>query len=125
MLRQKAQVKRQKRDLHLRECTTEVDKRFSRVPLILFGHSWGTIIATGMAQQRPDLLAAYVGTGQVSSWAGTVQFQFDFLKQRYKANGDGAALAALEAIGKPDSKNVKQYFGDWVRRLTARRINYI
>ena len=64
-----------------------------------------------MAQQRPELFAAYVGTGQVSSWADTVQFQFDFLRQRYKEKGDTAALAALDAIGKPDPKNVGQYFG--------------
>jgi proline iminopeptidase len=85
--------------------------RFPRAPLILFGHSWGSIIATGMAQQRPELFAAYVGTGQVSSWADTVQFQFDFLRQRYKDKGDTAALASLDAIGKPDPKNVTQYFG--------------
>ena len=89
----------------------QLHKRFPRTPLILFGHSWGTIIASGMAQQRPELFAAYVGTGQVASWAGTVQFQFDFLRQRYTEKGDTAALAALEAIGKPDPKNVKQYFG--------------
>jgi pimeloyl-ACP methyl ester carboxylesterase len=89
----------------------QVRKRFPRAPLILFGHSWGSIIATGLAQQRPDLFAAYVGTGQVTTWADTVQFQFDFLKQRYKDKGDAAALAVLEAIGKPDPKNVAQYFG--------------
>lgn len=89
----------------------QLHKRFPRAPLILFGHSWGSIIATGMAQQRPELFAAYVGTGQVSSWADTVQFQFDFLRQRYTEKGETAALAALEAIGKPDPKNVKQYFG--------------
>jgi hypothetical protein len=70
---------------------------------------WGSIIATGMAQRRPDLFYAYVGTGQASSWADTVQFQFDFLKQRYKEKGDTAALAALEKIDKPDPKNVDQY----------------
>jgi len=85
--------------------------RFPRVPLILFGHSWGTIIATGMAQQRPELFAAYVGTGQVTAWADLVQFQFDFLKQRYKEKGDTTGLAALDAIGKPDPNNVAQYFG--------------
>jgi hypothetical protein len=37
--------------------------------------------------------------------------QFDFLKQRYPEKGDTAGLAALEAIGKPDPKNVGQYFG--------------
>ena len=89
----------------------QLHQRFPQAPLILFGHSWGSIIATGMVQQRPDLFTAYVGTGQVSSWADTVQFQFDFLKQRYAKTGDTAALATLEAIGKPDPKNVKQYFG--------------
>jgi proline iminopeptidase len=89
----------------------QLHKRFPRALLILFGHSWGSIIATGMAQQRPELFVAYVGTGQVTAWADTVQFQFDFLKQRYKEKGDTAALAALEAIGKPDPKNVGQYFG--------------
>jgi pimeloyl-ACP methyl ester carboxylesterase len=88
-------------------------KRFFGAPLILLGHSWGSIIATGMAQQRPDLFAAYVGTGQAVSWADTVQFQFDFLKRRYLEKGDRARLAALEAIGKPDPKNValKQIVG--------------
>ena len=89
----------------------QLHKRFPGAPLILFGHSWGSIIATGMAQQRPELFVAYVGTGQAAAWADTVQFQFDFLKQRYKETGDTVALAALEAIGKPDPKNVKQYFG--------------
>ena len=92
------------------DLSEQLHKRFFRAP-ILFGHSWGSIIATGMAQQRPELFAAYVGTGQVTAWADTVQFQFDFLKQRYKEKGDTAALAALEAIGTPDPKNVKQYFG--------------
>src|SRR5437016_3839726 len=47
----------------------QLHKRFPRAPLILFGHSWGSIIATGMAQQRPELFAAYVGTGQATAWA--------------------------------------------------------
>jgi pimeloyl-ACP methyl ester carboxylesterase len=64
-----------------------------------------------MVQQRPELFAAYVGTGQVTAWSDTVQFQFDFLKRRYKDNGDTSALTALEAIGTPDPKNVQQYFG--------------
>src|SRR5258708_17096976 len=89
----------------------QLHRRFTRAPLILFGHSWGSIIATGMAQQRPELFVAYVGTGQVTTWADTVQFQFDFLKERYKEEGEPAALAALEGIGQPDPKNVPQYFG--------------
>lgn len=88
----------------------QLRKRFPRGRLILFGHSWGSIVATGMAVQRPDLFAMYVGTGQATTWGDTVQFQFDFLKQRYREDGDAAALAALEAIGRPDPTNVGQYF---------------
>jgi pimeloyl-ACP methyl ester carboxylesterase len=98
------------------DLTQQLRRRFSEQKLILFGHSWGTVIAMGMAQQRPDLFDAYVGTGQVTSWPDTVQFQFDFLKRRYKETGDTSALAALEAIGKPDPKNRKEYFS-WSRPI--------
>ncbi|OFW02262.1 MAG: hypothetical protein A3J29_23120 [Acidobacteria bacterium RIFCSPLOWO2_12_FULL_67_14b] len=93
------------------DLSQQLRKRFSGQRLVLLGHSWGSVVATGMAQQRPDLFDAYVGTGQVASWAETVQFQFDFLKRRYSDTGNTTALAALEAIGKPDPRNVKQYFG--------------
>jgi pimeloyl-ACP methyl ester carboxylesterase len=89
----------------------QLRKRFPGQKLVLFGHSWGSVVATEMAQRRPALFDAYVGTGQVASWAEMVQFQFEFLKRRYTQSGDAAALAALEAIGKPDPKDVKQYFG--------------
>ena len=69
-----------------------------------------------MVEQRPELFDAYAGTGQVTAWAGVVQFQFDFLKRRYRENGDAQALAALEAIGTPDPRDAKQYFG-WSRPI--------
>jgi pimeloyl-ACP methyl ester carboxylesterase len=94
----------------------QLRRRFSKQKLILFAHSWGSLIATGMAQQRPDLFDAYVGTGQVTRWADTVRFQFDFLKRHYKEKGDTNALAALEAIGKPDPNNGKEYFS-WSRPI--------
>jgi pimeloyl-ACP methyl ester carboxylesterase len=94
----------------------QLRRRFSDQKLIVFGHSWGSLIATGMVQQRPDLFDAYVGTGQVTGWPDTVQFQFDFLARRYKEKGDTKALAALEAIGKPDPNNRKEYFS-WARPI--------
>jgi pimeloyl-ACP methyl ester carboxylesterase len=36
--------------------------------IIVLGHSWGSIVGVRMVQLRPELFAAYVGTGQVSSW---------------------------------------------------------
>jgi pimeloyl-ACP methyl ester carboxylesterase len=94
----------------------QLKRRFGKQKLFVLGHSWGSLVATGMVQQRPELFDAYVGTGQVTAWAGVVQFQFDFLKRRYRENGDAQALAALEAIGTPDPRNAKQYFG-WSRPI--------
>jgi pimeloyl-ACP methyl ester carboxylesterase len=88
----------------------QLRKRFPKNDLIVLGHSWGSVIATGMVQKQPALFDAYVGTGQVATWAAGVQWQFDFLKERARANNDAAALASLEAIGKPDPRNIVQYF---------------
>lgn len=92
------------------ELAERLRRRFPGSPLILFGHSWGSIFGTAMVRQRPDLFAAYVGTGQVTGWAATAQFQFDFLKRVYREKHDTAGLAALEAIGTPDPNDIDQYF---------------
>lgn len=91
--------------------------RFPYNRLVLMGHSWGTVIATGMAQKQPKLFDAYVGTGQIASWAAGVQFQFDLLKGEARRANDATLLAALEAIGKPDPTNVNQYFTSIARPL--------
>jgi pimeloyl-ACP methyl ester carboxylesterase len=84
--------------------------RFNGSEIILLGHSWGTAITTEMVLERPELFAAYVGTGQIASWAESVQWQFDFLKGKARAAGDVEWLAKLEAIGTPDPMNADQYF---------------
>jgi pimeloyl-ACP methyl ester carboxylesterase len=86
-------------------------RRLNKKKIIVLGHSWGSDVAVNMVQARPDLFAAYVGTGQVTSWAGTVQTQFDLLMAKARADKNDAAIAKLEAIGTPDPANTKQYFG--------------
>src|SRR5438094_5986608 len=49
-------------------CRTQYKKK-----VIVLGHSWGSIVAVNMVRQRPDLFAAYVGTGPVASWAASVR----------------------------------------------------
>jgi proline iminopeptidase len=93
------------------DLAVQLRARFPGQRLVLLGHSWGSVVATAMAQQRPDLFSAYVGTGQVAGWADTVQFQFEYLKDAARRNGDAAMLARLEAIGRPDPTDVEQYFG--------------
>jgi len=64
-----------------------------------------------MVQRRPDLFAAYVGTGQVASWAAAVQIQFDLLLAKALAAKDEASIKMLEGIGRPNPNDAKQYFG--------------
>jgi len=84
--------------------------RFTNNAVVVLGHSWGTAIATEMVLRRPDLFSAYVGTGQIASWAESVQWQFDFLEAKARESGNQELLAELEAIGKPDPMNADQYF---------------
>jgi pimeloyl-ACP methyl ester carboxylesterase len=85
--------------------------RFKDNGIIVLGHSWGTAIATGMVEKRPDLFTAYVGTGQIASWAESVQWQFAYLKRKASSTNDKELLEELLKIGEPDPNNTEQYFG--------------
>ena len=101
------------------ELSEMLHNRFPENRLIVLGHSWGTIVATGMVQKRPDLFAAYVGTGQVSSWSAIVNYQFDFLLAAARKGDDDKTVTSLEAVGRPDPLNVGQYFGVVSRTLRS------
>jgi proline iminopeptidase len=92
------------------ELAEHLCKRFPKQKLVVFGHSWGTILSTGMVQKRPDLFDAYVGAGQVASWAAIVNYQFDFLLDAARKTSDAATVTQLEAIGRPNPTDVAQYF---------------
>src|SRR5436190_2177579 len=73
--------------------------------IIVLGHSWGSLVATRMVQIRPDLFAAYVGTGQVASWMAMVNIQYDLLLAKAHKDGNEATVKELEAIGRPGPTN--------------------
>jgi pimeloyl-ACP methyl ester carboxylesterase len=73
-----------------------------RDKIILVGHSWGSILGIRMAQLRPNLFAAFVGTGMVVApgddrWAWVYQHAQD----RAQRDHDAATLAKLREIGPP------------------------
>lgn len=99
--------------------------------VIVLGHSWGTIVATAMVQIKPELFAAYVGTGQVASWNATMNMQYDRALDKARKDGDAAAIKQLEETGRPDPGDIKQAFSvniwpamspsdqAWIRTLRA------
>ncbi len=67
-------------------------RTLNKKKIIVVGHSWGSIIATGMVQLRPYLFAAYVGTGQAESWIATSNMQYDLALAKARQDGDAAAI---------------------------------
>jgi proline iminopeptidase len=84
--------------------------------ILLLGHSWGSHLGVEMVQRRPELFAAYIGTGQVGSWRANVQAQFDFMLAKSRAANDRKKVELMEAIGTPDPTNAEQYFSWWRMR---------
>ena len=84
-------------------------RELGKKKIIVLGHSWGSLVATRMVQMRPDLFAAYVGTGQVASWMAMVNIQYDLLLAKASRDGNQAIVKELEAIGRPGPTNADHF----------------
>ncbi len=74
--------------------------------IILFGHSWGTVLGVGMVKRRPDLFSVYVATGQVTNEQAMMARTYPRLLARARALGNRRAERELLAAGPPP-------YGDW------------
>jgi len=75
--------------------------RFGERGVYLVGSSWGTTLGVLVAQQRPDLVHAYVGAGQMVSQAVTDQLMYDESLAYAERSGDEAFARTLRDIGRP------------------------
>jgi len=73
-------------------------QRLHKDTIILIGHSWGSVIGTRMVQRRPDLFAAYVGTGQFNSLDDDGRDLFAAAMERAKASRDTKAVESLTKV---------------------------
>lgn len=89
------------------ELTEELKRRFPGVPILLCGWSWGSILGIEMLRARPDLFAAYVGTGQVVDMTRGESLSYFGTIDRLRAKGDERGAARLEAIAPPPYPNIK------------------
>lgn len=74
--------------------------RFGRAPVVV-GHSWGTVIGVGLARDRPDLVASYVGAGQVVNVKDQETASTAWAWAQAEAAGDRRALRTLRRLGPP------------------------
>jgi pimeloyl-ACP methyl ester carboxylesterase len=75
--------------------------RFDEDGVDVVGSSWGSTLGVLLAQERPDLVRAYVGVGQMVSQARTDEIMYaDTLAWAQEA-GDAGTVAQLRAVGPP------------------------
>ena len=80
------------------EVAEHVRRRLHKDTIVLIGHSWGSVIGTRMVQRRPDLFAAYVGTGQFNSLEDDGRDLFAAAMARAQARGDASATDELSNV---------------------------
>jgi pimeloyl-ACP methyl ester carboxylesterase len=69
--------------------------------ILLVAHSWGSILGIHMIRRRPDLFAAYVGTGQVVDMKRNEEIKYAKVLARAKAAQNREAIESLTAMGPP------------------------
>lgn len=89
--------------------------------LAVLGISGGSIVGLKLAKARPDLVSAYVGTGQVANWARQEALAYAAVLARTEAAGDAEALAALKRIGPPPWADLadEALAGQYANAMTA------
>lgn len=69
--------------------------------IVVAGISWGSLLGLELAHRRPDLVAAYVGTGQIVSGPRGGKLGYELALADARSRGDTAAVAELEKAGSP------------------------
>jgi pimeloyl-ACP methyl ester carboxylesterase len=83
--------------------------RLGKDKVLLFAHSWGTILGLRMAQLRPDLFDGYVGAGQIVDMPNGETASYHMLVERLTASGNSRALESLQRAGPPPYSDQKRW----------------
>jgi pimeloyl-ACP methyl ester carboxylesterase len=75
--------------------------RFGKEKVVLYGHSWGSVLGVLYASRFPDKVAAYVGTGQIGEWASFEAVSYAFALAEAERRQHRKAIRELRAIGPP------------------------
>lgn len=85
----------------LGELVEAVCKRVGKEKVVLFGHSWGSLLGVLYAARFPRDVAAYVGSGQIGDWPAAESSSYAFALAEAQRLDDRKALKDLNAIGPP------------------------
>lgn len=75
--------------------------RYGKKKVILWGSSWGSILAVHMAKAHPELFYAYLGTSQIVNNRENEAVSYAGLLALARAADDQPSLAILQGVGAP------------------------
>jgi pimeloyl-ACP methyl ester carboxylesterase len=76
-------------------------RHFRKDTVVLYGHSWGSVLGVLYAARFPHKVAAYVGTGQIGDWPASERASYEFVLTEAERRNNPSALRELRAIGYP------------------------
>jgi pimeloyl-ACP methyl ester carboxylesterase len=85
----------------LDELLDAVCGHFGKDKVVLYGHSWGSVLGVLYAARYPHKVAAYVGTGQIGDWPASELASYAFVLAEAERRNHHRALRELHAIGNP------------------------
>ena len=78
-----------------------VCERLGKTKVLIFGHSWGSVLGVLYAERFPEKVAAYVGSGQIGDWPAAESASYEFALSEAQRRGSRRAVRKLRAIGPP------------------------
>jgi pimeloyl-ACP methyl ester carboxylesterase len=96
-------------------------KHLGKRKIVVVAHSFGTILALKIVQARPELFAAYVGTGQVADETREYTVAYLALLRKAENARNEEAIAELKAAGPPPYADGK---GFQVQRKWSNRFEH-
>ena len=76
-------------------------RRFDKDKIFILGLSWGSCVGTLLAARYPELVAAYVGYGQLVNGHMNEVVSYNWTLEQAEKLGDEEALKELRALGEP------------------------
>ncbi|HXP69499.1 MAG TPA: alpha/beta hydrolase [Candidatus Dormibacteraeota bacterium] len=98
--------------------------RFKREKIFVLGHSWGSVLGLWLAHEHPELIYAYIGTGQVVNMQQNEVVGYNDALQEARTRHNEQAVKDLESIAPyppPNAETAKTEIArNWERDLLAR-----
>ncbi len=95
--------------------------RFKREKIFVLGHSWGSLLGLWLAHEHPELIYAYVGTGQAVNMEQNEEVGYQVALQQARDRHNEQAVKDLENIAPYPPANVDlrktSILRDWERDL--------